>query len=531
VRVRSRRDPETESWTESGGHGPLARVYHARGTSDLTVRGRLPPVACSWERPTCSSLRRINPVSIDFRLDRRPPCVRMGALVHVSLITNENSETVVKPSYHTHKLLLWVSIAFAIGGAAPAAAFPTSPGLEMLMGLPTDIYFVSGVTESKSIPLRLYTTGAFDGTCHDNTHIRSTHASVDIVGPCYPDTGPPGEHGCSDPQFVSGFDSLSGPLIRNFDLELVYDGGASAGEMATIDFMMQTDCSEVMEPEFEVSGTINVHIVAPTFTPVSETFQVVSTSANVTSNWVEFSHPMTDGRHDAVLLVTPVANYGSAYSGRSIGVWYSGSSQKWNIYNELGAGVPHQLGVRYNVTFLGYSGQRAFVHKATSANTTGHITTLSDPRLDGNPYARAFVTHNWNPPGESPNYFPTHVGLWFDKSAKRWKIYSEDFSPIPAGKTFNVAVAAAYLPTAVGLWPLNSEAPTSDAEASRVHFTHVWQNPLGASPGTYLDERVCSWRTVFCHPWAGCSDQSVPGTAPSGASSLYFSRWVPDGPS
>lgn len=83
----------------------------------------------------------------------------------------------------------------------------------------------------------------------------------------------------------------------------------------------------------------------------------------------------------------------------------------------------------------------AFLHVATAANTTGHITTIDHPATNNNPGARLFVTPNWNPGGVGGVYNDHAVGVWYDPFAGRWTIYNQDLTSLPTGAAFNVLVA------------------------------------------------------------------------------------------
>jgi hypothetical protein len=76
-----------------------------------------------------------------------------------------------------------------------------------------------------------------------------------------------------------------------------------------------------------------------------------------------------------------------------------------------------------------------FIHKATTTNTSAHVTTISNPYTDGQPNAILIVTHNWS----QDNMYETHpVGVWYNGS--QWTIFHEDMVAMPVGRTFNVMV-------------------------------------------------------------------------------------------
>ena len=78
-----------------------------------------------------------------------------------------------------------------------------------------------------------------------------------------------------------------------------------------------------------------LEIPALTIPPASSLgvqFVHVARAANITSNWTAIDHPLTNGKPNAIILVTPNWNPGSVrgtYDKHPIGVWYDGS--KWAI--------------------------------------------------------------------------------------------------------------------------------------------------------------------------------------------------------
>jgi hypothetical protein len=75
------------------------------------------------------------------------------------------------------------------------------------------------------------------------------------------------------------------------------------------------------------------------------------------------------------------------------------------------------------------------VHVATE--TSGYITTISNPLTDGDPNAILIVTHTYNPPEGTSNYLTSPYSVYYNGS--NWTIYLDDFSPI-LHKAFNVLV-------------------------------------------------------------------------------------------
>lgn len=141
----------------------------------------------------------------------------------------------------------------------------------------------------------------------------------------------------------------------------------------------------------------------------------------------------TDPTTDSVDITAAInANPGVNPTAVFIGFGYDDIDGSWG----WGAGID-------NVVMTG-SPQPAhdsiFVHTATSANTSGYITTISHPDLDGNPDAKIVVTHNWNPNGTNSNVYNNNIdGVWYNGS--NWTIYNEDYTtPMVAGASFNVYI-------------------------------------------------------------------------------------------
>lgn len=80
-----------------------------------------------------------------------------------------------------------------------------------------------------------------------------------------------------------------------------------------------------------------------------------------------------------------------------------------------------------------------FLHVATAANTSAHITTIDHPATNNQPDALVFVTANWNPGGiDDGTYNNRALGVWYDDN--KWKIFNQDLAAMPANASFNVMV-------------------------------------------------------------------------------------------
>ncbi|MCS6773530.1 MAG: membrane dipeptidase, partial [Thermoflexales bacterium] len=172
---------------------------------------------------------------------------------------------------------------------------------------------------------------------------------------------------------------------------------------------------------------------SPAFTPfVVTAFKHIAAPETLRANQTILDHPSLNGRSDLLLFVT--ADYGSAgpYHEKPVGVWYDGS--RWTIFNQ--DQTPMQPNVRFNVLAIRPSeANNAFMHVARPENTSGHITYLDHPQLNGNPNARLLVTPNW-----IGTYNNNSIGVWYDGGAGRWSVFNQNFAPMLPNAAFNVLI-------------------------------------------------------------------------------------------
>lgn len=77
----------------------------------------------------------------------------------------------------------------------------------------------------------------------------------------------------------------------------------------------------------------------------------------------------------------------------------------------------------------------AFIHTATSANTSGNCTTINNSATNGKSGAILQVTQNWAP---MEVYNDSPVGVRYRNG--KWSICNQDLSPVPEFAAFNVKV-------------------------------------------------------------------------------------------
>jgi hypothetical protein len=173
-------------------------------------------------------------------------------------------------------------------------------------------------------------------------------------------------------------------------------------------------------------------------------------SGNTAGSSTYITHAITDFNSWALVLFTPTWNLPGAngvYNNHNTGVFYSWGGVwggKWAIFNQDGASMA--AGASFNTRFIGYPGDGAFVHVAggdNMPNLSSNYTWINNPLTNGNPNAIILVTPNFNPYGLGGQYVNHPIGVWYDYFNRKWAIFYQDKTPIPAGATFHVLVPVA----------------------------------------------------------------------------------------
>jgi serine protease len=190
-------------------------------------------------------------------------------------------------------------------------------------------------------------------------------------------------------------------------------------------------------------------------------FVWTAAAASLIGNSTLIDHPSLNNNPGAVLQVTH--NWGSVvggiYDDHLIGVWYTGT--RWAIFHQDGTAIP--ANAMFNVVV-----NDGFVHRATAASISGHITAIDNPLANGNPNAVVIVTPNWNPGGIGGIYNNHPIGVWYNGS--RWTIYNEDIAAMPVNAAFNVAIS-----------PHGSFVHVATSTLGNAsYFTNPLASPLGA---------------------------------------------------
>jgi len=170
----------------------------------------------------------------------------------------------------------------------------------------------------------------------------------------------------------------------------------------------------------------------------SAVFTHISRSGNVAGSTTVIDYPLTNGKAGAILFATQNFNPsggGAKYNKHPIGTVYI-ISNKWTVFNEDLATMPTDVG--FNV--LVRSGDTTvFTHRATSANIAGNLTWIDNPLTNDDPYAFLLVTQSPNIGGGSA-YNGRPIGVRYGVSEKKWAIFNEDGSNMPANADFSVMV-------------------------------------------------------------------------------------------
>lgn len=130
-------------------------------------------------------------------------------------------------------------------------------------------------------------------------------------------------------------------------------------------------------------------------------------------------------------------------------------------------------------SFVLHAQDKIYVHTATAANTSGHITYINHPDLNGNPNAGIVFSHVWNPNGTSGVGNNNIDGLWYDAAAQKWTIFNEDFSPMVEGAKFFVYIASN--PSDV----ITHVASVANQNPGAAQYTVLDSGIFGVDPGPY----------------------------------------------
>jgi len=227
-----------------------------------------------------------------------------------------------------------------------------------------------------------------------------------------------------------------------------------------------------------------------------------ATATNTFHNYTLIDNPLTNGKPNAKILVTPADTTNS----RPIGVWYNGT--KWGIFNQDSANMP--TGTFFNVFVIPETYAGGFVHQATAANISGNYTVIDHPLINGNPNAIVFVTPNWNPGNVGGTYNNHNIGIWYSSSQQKWAIFNQDLAAMPVNAAFNVLVLVpqsdvfVHKATSANIFLNYSliDHPLSNADPNAIVFVTSNWNPGGSSSGIYNNQNIGVWYSLTNQKWS-----------------------------
>ncbi len=167
---------------------------------------------------------------------------------------------------------------------------------------------------------------------------------------------------------------------------------------------------------------------------VAITFTV--TTANSKGNWADIDNINTNNTANVFLNVTPSWS-GSplAFDTHPVGVWYDGAASKWAVFNEGGMdAIP--VGTTFNLLIDTPVVSGVFLHRASSANTSGNSTTIDNSATNNNASVIVFATPSYNPIDEAGTYEDHVLGVSYRNG--KWSIINVDGASMPNTGAFNV---------------------------------------------------------------------------------------------
>lgn len=102
-------------------------------------------------------------------------------------------------------------------------------------------------------------------------------------------------------------------------------------------------------------------------------------------------------------------------------------------------GQPRRNGANPDIGAFETQGTFHFLQRASSANTTAHVSRIDWPFINTRPSARTLFTPNWNPVGGPATYNDNHTGIFYQGSSSSWAIFNQNFAAMPLDASFNLA--------------------------------------------------------------------------------------------
>jgi hypothetical protein len=229
----------------------------------------------------------------------------------------------------------------------------------------------------------------------------------------------------------------------------------------------------------------------------------VGTTANVSANWMVLDDPQLNNNPNALAVVTPNWSGGvngvGEYLNHPIGVFWSANDQRWYVFNEDVGAMPPGVAFNVRINPCGASSDAscpAFIHTATSANTSSNETWIDDPRTNDNPSLSLLVTANATA-GSIPFAFVDGLlEVGYDPMRNKWAVFTTSPSLMPVGAAFNVYVEAATDVTADSSNTISNsvyiDAPLANGHPdARVVVTQ--RGGDSANVGVWYDTNLSQW--------------------------------------
>jgi hypothetical protein len=243
----------------------------------------------------------------------------------------------------------------------------------------------------------------------------------------------------------------------------------------------------------------------------ADVFVHTATAANSAFNYTVIDHPLTNDNPNAIVFVTQNYNpggVGGKYNDQPIGVWYSSAAQKWAVFNQdTTAAMP--VDATFNV-LIPATDPAVFVHTATAANTSAHVTYIDHPLTNDNPNAIVLVTQNWNPGGVGDQYNDQPIGVFYSIGAQKWAIFNQDnTTDMPVDAAFNVLIPTTdpavfvHIATAANISDNYTyiNHPLTNDNLNAIVFVTQNYNPGGVG-GEYNDQPIGVWYSSAVQKWA-----------------------------
>ncbi len=242
-----------------------------------------------------------------------------------------------------------------------------------------------------------------------------------------------------------------------------------------------------------------------------------ATAGNISAAATYIDHSDLNGNPNAIVAVS---HYLGIYNNKVTGVWYNTGNQRWAVFNE--DSTPMLVNSMYNIYIKG-SVANAIVHIASVANQgeSPSYTVLDEASINGNPNPFLVLSSYWNPSGVYNN---SNYGFWYDSSANRWNIYTEDGSNIPTDAAFMVLIQPYEQGTTIVF--RHEATPASNGYVSNgtlidhpllnnnpnasFVFTHYWDAPGYPNSAVTIEKTLGTWYSPSQNKWVIYTEDASP---------------------